>query len=1586
MPAVLVRKFLLLTALSSLLASGGRAASADPPPKDPEERARAIYFLDVRPGKDAERAMVAWNHWVKGAGANVPLVKGGTYAGLSPEHKAAVRDLMVEVYAVAGDGQKAFKTVALLLDKGLQHPSAAFVKDAHDAKPISHDASVLMAGARDAMIEDVILEVAQKHNPPWMIGRSDSGNQSSGMKSDLDQTFFVFEKNPKTGEFDVRVPQKDGEFLRAFASEWKQRNPKLSLDMLDVASIEGRNRFPDPRVVTFADYGKEFRGTIAKLRATPGAYTTYGAVLQQMQLRALAAIKERNPRSFARYGPPVEGGEGPWGRLAEFDADFALRHMFGEGVDPKVMHGHAFGAAVANLVELQHYLHAEKFETKYHLRTWDDALRTGEIVAAGADPQAKAEAKEYGALDAEQRKAFNDTYLTRLFPDDAAAQRRHALALDVSADLRNVHKGAFQNVRRFDKLDLGGMSDAQKQAAVFEDLARELHPAKFKDGKPVKEVLDGLIGEVEHQHRVLAEEFCLRTIQDAADETLGLIHAMDGHDKGWIDPDRVRHVVQGPLVPPTSLEAFEQDWQKLKGNLAEGARQTLMYAFYDLGPVEGAKLRDRLKQNRPALADAIDSLWDKRRSNALKGLWENKGDYMRLWTGQAAAQVGVLGERVQRHVLLELGFDKVEEAKMAGAWLETQHLTWSFRKAVRNAVWDPGSIDALAQIMRAFFESGGDPEAVSAAVANEMLMAIPVVGQGISLWKGGLGGALMMGLAMKYPPLGGLLLAYSAGEATYAVYDLEWVQPKTGNLVDALFRGYAGPDQVDLGEPGRPAPTWDDAAEAQLSDLKKQIASPNPGRRFPSHKELEERERVARPLQLQVDELEERRRAAQESGGGSWFGGKVFGAGAVLKHVPVSRFVLEDVKPRIAFLPRRVVDLSLLDGPSEADLTSRLSAAKGREASANDPHQALDASLEVAEAELALKRRADAAAWAKRIGEHAGIRERFQRDSLFLHLRDTLTNTTEGALDQWLSAWYEQHEQAVTEDLIAGGLLDASARTFRERLEAWEKMRRIDPDPLDAPPAAPIDIAAFRERVKAEVARSRRLYQEHLRAEEERGAVNRRNLEEAKTRFSVEMARPGVKDLAGSPMERLADGLRWLAVPRSAPSLDATLYRVWHGEDPNATAKAEAEREYTWQVGSRLSVDDSLYFPPFTVKPAFLDAAQAGSLEQADGAPLLPAAKKEIARLLKEHERSVKDGTGLIVVVSAFAAHAADLTLAPSWTWAHLPSVNVKERAAGGATPLGRVQAGENCHYLLDQVVTFVDQPKPAGGALVWYRFDDLPLPGASGWASGYGELTFLKPILKMRHQPDGSFTGSVDHVLQVGGIIDTLKLDVSGTVDPATGRVEMKLSGINSRDSNWGKGEGNEWRIDGVLHGMRDGGAKDATDWWAQHQSGWRGGQYQEDGTDFGSITKVHTYMNNTIPKSIADTMSPEEIAKQLVPKTFTDALRMWRLTAIAGPIEASEAEKPESSPLRRSFSAGATFTFDQLGSQVRGTVKFPNGNVGVVSGWVSATDFEFDWYDGRIKGQARLKRAADGGWEGGVWHEKHESGKPPTHGITLK
>ncbi len=295
--------------------------------------AQLANYVEVKHGGSAEAAMVEYNKWLAGGGQ--ALVGGlksrieqnraqqeqyrkaveawekipesqrpakdfkepkTVFESMTPAEQESIHKLMLGMYGAAGQGKEAFHTVALVIDKGLQAPSEDFKKNKYSAEAVNNELSLVMAEARDHWIDEVIIDVAQKNG--WKVRRSDSGNQTSGMKSDLDQTFYVFDSDGK------RLFDKDKEFIEQFKAEWENRNKarnegKLGLESLDIASIEGRNRFPDPRAVKLTSYSQEFRRTVIALRNTPGAYTTYGAVLQQMQLRALEAIRQKNPRRFA---------------------------------------------------------------------------------------------------------------------------------------------------------------------------------------------------------------------------------------------------------------------------------------------------------------------------------------------------------------------------------------------------------------------------------------------------------------------------------------------------------------------------------------------------------------------------------------------------------------------------------------------------------------------------------------------------------------------------------------------------------------------------------------------------------------------------------------------------------------------------------------------------------------------------------------------------------------------------------------------------------------------------------------------------------------------------------------------------------------------------------------------------------------------------------------------------------------------------------------------------------------------------------------------------------------------------------------
>ncbi len=441
-----------------------------------EDRSRIAYVIEVVPKGTAEKAMVEYHKWTAEGGKSVPLDGKTAFGDLSDSQQKNVRGLMEKMYAAAGEDAHGFKHVALLLDKGLPTPSKEFLDAGYSAEKIPNELSVMMAQARDHWIEQTIQKVTKNKSPPIKICRSDSGNTTSGMKSDLDQTFYVYEWDEAKQDWVRPTPiekarDADAKFIAEFEEIWTKDLRPLTLGRLDTASIAGANRFPDVRATDILDHGKAVRTTIVELRLTPGAYTTYGAVMQQTQLRALggilAAAKDSTDvakrRAFQQYTKDGKVLLDDDGKPIGFDDELARKTMFGEGLDPKIRHGLAFGAAVANFIELEHYMNDPKFETKYHLRTWDDAEFTHRLVEQGEDAAQK---EDYTKLTPDQRAEYNRQMLKRLFAGDEAGQHRHHLALDASAALRNVHKGEVGKIDQFRNLtpdEFDKLSDFEKK-------------------------------------------------------------------------------------------------------------------------------------------------------------------------------------------------------------------------------------------------------------------------------------------------------------------------------------------------------------------------------------------------------------------------------------------------------------------------------------------------------------------------------------------------------------------------------------------------------------------------------------------------------------------------------------------------------------------------------------------------------------------------------------------------------------------------------------------------------------------------------------------------------------------------------------------------------------------------------------------------------------------------------------------------------------------------------------------------------------------------------------------------------------------
>lgn len=1542
-----------------------------------QERTRAATYVDVGTGSDApaEKAMVAYNLWL----AKNPTFPFKTpYEKLSGTDQAKVKQLMLSLYKAAGSGKAAFSTVALLLDKGLPNPSAEFKAKKYSAEKINGDLNVHMAAAREKWIEDMILKVA---SDKWKIARSDSGNIKSGVKSDVDQTFYVYERSPDGTQW-VRNPDLDKTFIDAFETEWHKTH-ELTLDMLDVASHQGKNRFPDPRAVEIDDYSTVYRGAIENLRNTKGAYTTYGAVLQQMQLRALAAIEEGNPRAFQQYGPSDGKTKGQWKKWGKFDRDEALRTMFGEGRNPQLMHGLAFGAAMANLMELQHYMHADKFETKYHLRTWDDALYIESLVAKGIGAEGK---KEYTKLTADEKVKFQKEFLEKLFPraEEVETRKLQALALEVSANLRDAHKEDYEAINKRTGKNLSkASSDAEKKQAIFGELAQSLYSdynpnASTSEAKARNEQL---ILDAEHQHRQLAEEFCLRSVYHTSTDAFRLMLDADGA----INLNKAKHL-------------FSDKVQKTWGNLHEGTKLTLLYAFYDLGTVEGRRLRDHMIEQHPGHSFEIYKLYLRGQVQGFEGHMRNPEVYLHIYGKGLSGVMGSLNERVQRHVLNEFGVKNVEKARMVGHLLDSQHLTWNWRHFARDKVLDKNNLDALGNILRKYFETKGDMTETMKVVGDEIFLAIPVIGQAESIRRGDVTSWIIIGLTMYSPQFATMKLAYSIGEHAVAIHNILVVAPVEDNLIDAIYRGFAGPETKAYGEPGKPPPAWNDADQKELdswydklSEARKiqvgavsvtgaELTGLTPDNAEWQIARQNEFQRRAVTIMPHITQLEERLKAYKDMQDGAWTG-NAFGFYAQPNQKFISTYLLKDVTPTIAFFTKGIVDLNVPYDPAKDG--PRLTALASQKENEQELMPRLKASRDYEELALRKTRYEQGLRYKNYLEqEKEKSREmmyRFQRDSLFKAFREKYQNTTDAFLDKWVDDWIKVNGVQLVKDLIAQGLLPEGTPLPAQPVT---KDNSSLPSPTQntvptavAPfnPLPPqISVEKLKARLKADMARSRDFYLAYEQVEKNRRAAGDLQLAKAETKYR--MASLGMlveawgsdKTLSDAEQESIRVGMReampamrYLAVPRHRPKLEATVYKVVlpaaaAGSGPTKGAKKALDIS----VSTKLTVDPTLYYPDAQGKYAtgtdLLKKAQAESAaSKADtnkpinigDVTLLPESCQAIKRLVSQHKQQLEDEEGVIVVVSALAYGMPDLSQAPLETIENIPVVKVGDK------------------YLMAQRVAFAEVPAKADTQEVWLELaDDFPV----SFAHFYEHKGVFKPIIKMRLSDDGNLSGTcVWEATEVGGVPEKLNLTVSGKIDKATGRVDLDVTGHHERD--WTTGGAME-EYNGKLAGWRtDNGVGNSA-------------IYGQRGLNPGKMSVTFSYMPHTVGYKEGGGglySTKEEWERFKNPKTTEKDVSTWGLRLANNGYWPSPNDKKQPKPFKGTWNSSlGTMELDQWGTFLEGPLK-KDGKLGRVRGYYnspSTKDGEYkmyiSWYLGtRDDGHAELTSKDGKSWSGDNW-----------------
>jgi len=238
----------------------------------PEDRSRYAYFVETAPGGKVgiegspEAILTVFNEYIKGDGKS--LVTMSDTAKIGDADLAKLKTLMSQLYTEAAKGGgNPHKKVAMVISNEL--PDSATSKQFNDAnyahRDIPENINVLMGRARDLLIQKTIMKVAKANK--WHVARSDTGNLDSGMRSDLDQTFFLFEYDEDGNK--VRVTDDDTRFIEAFGEAWDGKHGDLPLKSLDVVIIEDSNRFPDPRNTSIG-YLAVGAATSARSSAGPG--------------------------------------------------------------------------------------------------------------------------------------------------------------------------------------------------------------------------------------------------------------------------------------------------------------------------------------------------------------------------------------------------------------------------------------------------------------------------------------------------------------------------------------------------------------------------------------------------------------------------------------------------------------------------------------------------------------------------------------------------------------------------------------------------------------------------------------------------------------------------------------------------------------------------------------------------------------------------------------------------------------------------------------------------------------------------------------------------------------------------------------------------------------------------------------------------------------------------------------------------------------------------------------------------------------------------------------------------------------------
>jgi hypothetical protein len=1299
------------------------------------ERSREIYSarchgtLASRPGGPAERTLETYNKFMAGEGNRL---RGKTVETADAADVALAKKLLTLLFTRAAEGgADPHAVVAFLTDYGLDKGAVSrsyrilATEKGYRNWRIDPTVNQMMGLARDALVREAIVGAVRdnpdglgkkadgpgrKYKGRWKVARSDTGSVGSGVKADHDQTFYVFKE--VDGEW-IRAPELDVDFLDALRKSWTDRNGGLTTDMLKVNSFEGRYRLPDPRSYSdVASYRRAYLGALAGLRTADGAHATFGGIVQSVDVRrkeALRALRNpdnpdawRNRRVWQEFGVDPDAPEGRQrGELPVRDYSLATRTLL-VGPSP-LLPDVAFGSAAAEYLSLVRSYAGDSFNAKYHLNVIDHAL--------AARMRQDVRSPRPGTIssvdmpDAGRGGLYRDMVFT-LFggkaPDADSAKRMgdHVLALEISADLRRLHQGKpVKALQGRGKKPHGKARDL----ALFEPLLRRLYGEKYQpgEGKLAQWRTSRQLAAAKKYHRKLATELAFEAVLKTAPDAFRLL----------VDPGALERC--RPL-----LGGGGADWATTKTTYQEGVKLGLLSTLYDIGSGRRTELVKRLGIEFPDKAPDLGKLAVSSRLFPVETLRANPSAYGRYTSQAISSFAAAAGD----HVLFELGFERLGDVELQGEMMRRQRLVWHPAKLVKNMFWDLGTIDAMAKITETYYVTKGDWEQVAAKVREELILALPVVGQGVSIYRGGAKTAALLLLARAYPIVGQVLVVYSVGQSAYVVYHAVVIVPELDSA-QAVYNGIAGPDlSAYYAQPGRPTPVWNTTEDDRLlaaartnlervlrqrDEARAKLPDPSRVRNYDEYRRrvaaLEAFEKEWSPgvalAQAEVARLEGRKRTWEAMVKGGWKGYAPEKDEALKENPRLRRSVLELVDdPRFVFVgtqemvDRRPVYTSL-DGkrrvydPSWADGALEALAKKVKQSLTIE--EAIRARSEEHELELLRDRyKRGQRYWERATSKSPWLLCRFRRDSLFDFCRRTYTD--QKAFTKRVDAFLKGNAQLFYDDLVRLGLRkrDPAAHPLGgglsdREVQAWIKAIALPERTVDR----------IHEKIAADYARSQALIESYEKVEmqrfEARKAAVAKHTKALRNEAFVAASREKMSK------EKLGDtlvALRFSGVRRSRPIVRTRFYRALtetkelrSGPEGKTIPPDGANAVH---ASGYVYADDTLYLRPYRLETVFLKKEQLGSLGGKVGdRSLLPETLTVIRELAEKHATEIEGGRGMIGVATVLAKGMGDLKGALPSTIEGLPGI------MDGKPIKGEVTMGQQAAFIPLEELKIVADP-----------------------------------------------------------------------------------------------------------------------------------------------------------------------------------------------------------------------------------------------------------------------------------------------------